>query len=594
MVDVANKAATLHNMYWQNILGGLLGWRGLGSADVPSRASAAQSIAQLSVMSHVSERVNVLEAVGRAVQSCSVQDVETLHGLTLAAAQILKTAHAPYAGWQDRLRRVDLADLWKTFSMLQASIQDFHPRLLRSELPASFGRFITALIDATLSKEPNQFETFQAENVPLEALDLVTDRLLSRHEDSISLVLPGLVRSAHRLSQAAGNLLPCLEAHNMAQKLGADSTRSALHGAGRAVALGSLAVLYEDRGLAGSKASVAVDSLCSLMGVRNVDWRIVGAQALQLVASSGVGAAGLDAGIAQTICKAIHFGLNDYTIDERGDIGSLVRLQSTACASTILSSDAFRQDNDLMQTLHGDIYRLSLEKLDRVRLQAALCRQKYLDLELPVTDIASVSSIQYFEVALRPLLTDCPGWKQQAVLEGCISCAGFSAETLLQNSRHVLATYLSGTSPELFGELMTIYAMIMKNLLNEPLNLHPALELLSYFLTTGLLHRLSGSATFKWRNLLSTVQKSHHKSNDIPKILAAVHVYRGLAEVSTIRGEVLKKLISMLKTNPYPRVRMTVAEVLFVVTREEALKGCDWSKPVKQYAAIVGGLQKLV
>lgn len=57
-----------------------------------------------------------------------------------------------------------------------------------------------------------------------------------------------------------------------------------------------------------------------------------------------------------------------------------------------------------------------------------------------------------------------------------------------------------------------------------------------------------------WRNLLALVQKSHFKSNNIPKILAAVDVYRGLARSRTIRSEVLKKLVSMLRTNPYPKV----------------------------------------
>lgn len=60
---------------------------------------------------------------------------------------------------------------------------------------------------------------------------------------------------------------------------------------------------------------------------------------------------------------------------------------------------------------------------------------------------------------------------------------------------------------------------------------------------------------FSWRVLLSLVQKSHFKSNNIPRILAAVDVYQALVEKPTTRADTLKKLASMLNTNPYPTVR---------------------------------------
>lgn len=58
----------------------------------------------------------------------------------------------------------------------------------------------------------------------------------------------------------------------------------------------------------------------------------------------------------------------------------------------------------------------------------------------------------------------------------------------------------------------------------------------------------------RWRVLLSLVQKSHYRSNNIPRILAAVAVYQALAEKPIVRDDTLKKLVSMLRTNPYPTV----------------------------------------
>ena len=121
--------------------------------------------------------------------------------------------------------------------------------------------------------------------------------------------------------------------------------------------------------------------------------------------------------------------------------------------------------------------------------------------------------------------------------------------------------------------------------------MHPALELLAFLLDMQIPQRLA-ETDFKWRNLLSTVHKSHHKSNDIPKILAAVHVYRGLAAISSIKGEVWKKLISMVKTNPYPKVRSYVAEQLFVITKEPELKGRNWMKPASQHLDVLTQLEE--
>ena len=56
------------------------------------------------------------------------------------------------------------------------------------------------------------------------------------------------------------------------------------------------------------------------------------------------------------------------------------------------------------------------------------------------------------------------------------------------------------------------------------------------------------------------VQKAHFKSNNIPRILAAIEVYQALAEIPTTRADTLKKLASMLKTNPYPTVFNTLPE----------------------------------
>lgn len=590
MVNVVNSAAAFHQMYWQNLLEGLFGWRGLGSSDVPSRDSAAISIANLAEVQPANGDVNVLQRVRNDLHQCPPQEVESLHGLTLVMANILEHEDSTRSERQQELK-TGFSHLLPLFNRLETAFKDFHPRLLRSELPASLARFTTAMCDTALNVVGS--DEYVVSSIPFDTIDMIVDRLLYRREESILQTIPGLAVSLLQLKRVCNVPLGCIAAQTLASKVAVDGSKATLHSVGRALALGALASSFEPSGLKGPNATTVISTLSGLMGVMSVDWRIVGARALQLVVASVSDADGIDADVAQLIFSAVHQGLNDYTIDERGDIGSLVRLQSLTCASTILSNAAFQPYGELVQTLKGDILRLSLEKLDRVRLQAAQCRGKHLDLaHLAMTDVASVSSQEYFEAALLPLSTTSPDWMQQALLEGCISCTGGGAESLLQHSREVLTFYMDSLGDASLEKLLSIYASIMKALLVDTTNLHPALELLAFLLDMRLPQRLIDSQTFKWRNLLSTVQKSHHKSNDIPKILAAVHVYHGLVDIPSIRGEVVKKLISMLKTNPYPRVRMTVAEVLYMVTRDETLRDCDWARPVSQYLNVIAKLQK--
>lgn len=313
-----------------------------------------------------------------------------------------------------------------------------------------------------------------------------------------------------------------------------------------------------------------------------VDWRIIGARALQLAVENAGTSDSIEPGILETAVHAIHTGTRDYTVDERGDVGSLVRLQSLSCASSVFEyGSKCKLPDELHDVLRTDVARLSLEKLDRVRIAAARCKHEWLGSEWAVRDVSSVSTEDYFAAMLSPLGAqnrDLP--LEVSLLEGCVSCAGISGERLLQASRLALVELLCNADDTLLAVHMMSFAAILKDMLTDATHMHPALELLGFLLEMQIPQRLAGLMSFKWRNLLSTVQKAHHKSNDIPKIVAAVNVYRELASVPAIRGEVLKKLVSMLKTNPYPRVRIAVAETLLLTTKEESLLSVNWAAPI--------------
>lgn len=594
MLDVANRAAPLHASYWTALLAAMFEWRGLGSSDVESRDAAAASLARLSGLQESSYDA-VLMQVLRSIHDSVQSDPEYLHGVVQSLAYLLQRANAKdeRAG---EFKESSSKDFQRVLEVLLSVTRDFSLRMLRSELPSAIVQFLAAFCQQLAHSEREKVDSGF-----LEAIDTLTERMLTRFEEPILQAIPSLIAPLLMLKLKLGSPLGCLDVERLCSKVATDSSKSTMHGAGRAIALGAL-IGASHSALLSENVVKAIGTLSELTLAMNVDWRIVGIKALQLVVVSTSGFQDMDARILELIVKAVHHALNDYTIDERGDVGSLVRLQAIQCTSCLLAKSNAGSENSDVQILHADILRLSLEKLDRVRMAGARCRQEHLGSSTPATDVSSVSTEAYFLDTLRPLAdVTSPSWQTRALLQGIISSSGISAEPLLQASRTALANILTSIPTTHLETILTLFTTTLQTLLadSNSTNLqHPALELLSFLLEVRIPQRLlshpnGSSTTFKWRTLLSTVQKSHHKSNDIPKILACVRIYRSLAEIPTIRREVLKKLLGMLKTNPYPRVRVGVAEALFVVLEggEEVLRGRDWAVPVKVHANVIGEME---
>jgi len=586
LVDVANRAAVLHAMYHGALVEGLLGWRGLGAADVASRDASATSIARLHIANGGGSRVFIDVLI--SVDHTSATDAEAWHGTFLTLAYILEEEMKdPSVACNGIVKDATiLRSLCQLMRRMPEILANFTPRILRSELPAACARLITAACDVAQSGGDKTID------IPMDCVDIVAERLLSRHEDTILSATSRMVQSLFILKRKRALPLGHISAQQLNSKVVKDGSKSTLSGAGRAVALGALVPRY-GIGLQGEKAVAAVRTLSSLILAMSVDWRVVALRALDLTIVYHPHGEHLDPDILKMICDTVLQGMKDYTIDERGDVGSLVRLQAIACAPSILTKVRGHPDacSDVVEDVRAEILRLSLEKLDRVRLQAAQLR---LGPSNAASDIAAVSSYTYFYDTLQPLRADegneLDPRSCKAVLEGYISCAGVAAEPLLQTSRAALVDALSMLDGSRLHSHLTTFSAIMKIMLTDSSNMHPALELLAFLLDMQIPQRLA-QTDFKWRNLLSTVQKSHHKSNDIPKIQAAVHIYRGLVDVEAVRVEVLKKLCSMLKTNPYPVVRVCVAETLWVVTKDEALKAQDWTRPSSENGVIVEQVQ---
>lgn len=85
------------------------------------------------------------------------------------------------------------------------------------------------------------------------------------------------------------------------------------------------------------------------------------------------------------LARCLESSLADYSIDRRGDIGSLARLGAISAAGVALSRNLFSPE--VRQFILGRLCCLAVEKLDKVRFRAWICLQgnwKFLNTEKPV------------------------------------------------------------------------------------------------------------------------------------------------------------------------------------------------------------------
>ena len=332
----------------------------------------------------------------------------------------------------------------------------------------------------------------------------------------------------------------------------------------------------------------------------------------------------------QSLLPALAVALDDYTINERGDIGSLVRLEGL-----LLIDKCWQQEIDYIYALTekctSSLYRLALEKLDRVRLQAATVLMKHrkapfdgtLKYELSAFSLSFISITnlgRHFPLSQTLSLTDVSSYIYYSLMTSLFHCPSIttsvtpsllcglalsasptstlvaepSRSALISSIEH-LPTFTESRSASLTSVTSlasTLQGLLLANLPGTPESdrlTTPLLDLSSLFLDAGVLQRLSStsmtnnnpdishnSPQFKPRTFLSTIQKSHYQSTNIPRLLAAISVYRGLSSVSSIRADVIAKLVGML-SHPFPKVRIAAAETLWLVTEDEALLSQDWS-----------------
>jgi hypothetical protein len=140
-------------------------------------------------------------------------------------------------------------------------------------------------------------------------------------------------------------------------------------------------------------------------------------------------------------------GLDDYTTNARGDVGSLVRIEAVkAAASSWKPSSPELAKSEPFVKLYGKTLRLAAEKLDKVRADAQQAVACVLDSDQFKT--CPTSSVVYFRFLLDMQIMQClaKGFTYQSqwsleMFEGYVGSADTGSEDLVRASRTALTSY---------------------------------------------------------------------------------------------------------------------------------------------------------
>jgi len=383
MLEVAPKAALLSKYYQDALISALLSWRGIGDGDATSRRNAATGVGLLAKGFHVKGTkfqwnmlISLMTTMETQLKSLSPRESDQRHGLLLSLAatvssfpDIFKDDSVGSALVSPDIRET-INVIYQMVSGILESAKSSTDRHL--EMVAEGGSRIILATVAVLQIDLHLRNTFGAstdalirqENLVVLAEDLLMDWLRRTEQEVVDAA-----------TGAAANLIYYM-------------------GIGRGVYVAKW--ILEVRKVSGGRLTpgylfslAAVfsivekeqqDEICNAIVHR---WQATSNIESKIILLQTLTRGSLLESHASLFVKIIAEGLDDYTIDGRGDVGSLVRVEALKAARRAFQSIPwdnvkkesdesklwFRQ-HDLFGTLYGKVLRLAAEKLDRVRGEA--------------------------------------------------------------------------------------------------------------------------------------------------------------------------------------------------------------------------------
>ena len=574
MKAVATKACLFGEGYRLQVLLGLMGWRGLCSPDVQSRRDAAKTIGAIAGMSSSADAGYIRTHLGLRLRDTPPQEVEQRQGLLFAYAEVISTITTIEVDMTDvatsntdmkrdhepklSTRRLGLRRtvLYKGDKIHAIGCFPNFKQLIMGDRPTvAIGKalkydliceavccLISALVGSDSTRAPYAEDsddesliswTHETPSWMKECLDALNLCLRSTN----LAVVQALSDASETLFQIIGQKELRERAHVWVNSLYSPKPSPKI---GLVVILGKVYLnlnMSSERSenlhyvnpskenqnpSATSLRSLIFDTMCQILNrakdielkcytlksladgvLRHVGETFLASQTITLIA------------LEDTINTKymIERCLDDYTINERGDIGSLVRIEAINTVSKILKQRILSVDDQAF--LAAKICGLAVEKLDIVRLRALSClqqnQQNYKAHELLEMDVESPSHQLFSVIRHCELDSDAAqhastshfrqllflGLKtgiMPPLLLSYVTSAGAGSEKVSQASRSAFTSMMIQSSHTQLRDIFQILLYIMEqNFHNERL-ISPTLSFLAHILRSGYIELLEYGA----------------------------------------------------------------------------------------------------
>ncbi|KAG2210327.1 hypothetical protein INT47_003312 [Mucor saturninus] len=288
----------------------------------------------------------------------------------------------------------------------------------------------------------------------------------------------------------------------------------------------------------------------------------------------------------QFVLGSLELCLTDYSTDQRGDVGSWVRIATMELLNYLLPCisrlDSI-QDSDPYLAVSSTsnfiaaLLKQSVERIDKVRSSAGkvLCDLVLSSdtLEFPgrdylrqyiTRDLSWAAPSDLYPVMVH--LLKIPEYRFE-LLTGLIASAGGLTESLVRHSSSCLTEYMDGlpihepADPSLDAIFATLLQIFTKYERQDRVTI-PLLDVVGLLYESGTLSKITNHSLHL--KLFTAVKKETFKCRNIRKLLSAIKVFIGLISISDsqVRIKSLQQMLSYL-VHAFPRVRVEVADQLF-------------------------------
>lgn len=558
--EVAEAVSELDPVYHASILDSLLGWRGCRAVDADSRRQAAATIGillskaahnlQMAFSKHLVTQILRLKPGNVGVNAA------TRHGLLLALTAILGIGDIADEAVLDSLAvlRPVVLDLDNTTGLLSGRINTDMAYVLES----------TARLIAASATQLAKTSELAIRDKYISSAGSVLDRCTTATEiDTVSSVA----------AQANVGLFALLDEHPRAAFMQSWLPKELPKQKGVFTCKGrieSMSLLYpllvSTRTTAHVAEAIPIFLTQIITSELNIDIKVNAMAGISSILGSQ---ATIGTRSMLLLGNAVLAGLSDYTSDQRGDVGSLLRLCSIDAVLHFQQNGLnLDQDIQFMQA----VARLSVEKLTKVRFAAWNCLKQFWEAHLPKLEIhnhfdhqADISSFAYYR-QLTDLFTI--PWLRGHVLQGLLSAISGGTDDASQVASEALVSFLidrqgSDVEEQVTYLIDTILQWLRLAVHREDREIVPMLDMLCLVLEQ-FIRETEAYMTAQKLRVLELLNDLQTPIADIPRIQALVRLLSDLALMEAYHLESADR-ISRKLLHKWPKVRQASADAVFLL-----------------------------